>query len=41
MRLLLVKQVTFALAQTLTGVVKAAQGDVISDIESTFTVRNN
>jgi hypothetical protein len=35
------KQVTFALAQTLTGVVKAAQGVVISDIENTFTVRNN
>lgn len=36
-----VKQVTFALAQTLTGVVKEAQGVAISDIESTFTVRNN
>jgi hypothetical protein len=37
----LVKQVTFALAQTLTGVVKEAQSVVISDIENTFTVRNN
>ncbi|HEY0098648.1 MAG TPA: hypothetical protein VGB76_06805 [Pyrinomonadaceae bacterium] len=37
----LVKQVTFALAQTLTGMVKEAQGEVISDIENTFTVRNN
>ncbi|MCA1567249.1 MAG: hypothetical protein LC803_16675 [Acidobacteria bacterium] len=35
------KQVTYALAQTLTGVVKQAQGDVVSGIESTFTVRNN
>jgi hypothetical protein len=37
----LVKQITFALAQTLTGVVKEAQGEAISNIESTFTVRNN
>lgn len=35
------KQVTFALAQTLTGVVKEAQGVSISNVESTFTVRNN
>lgn len=37
----LVKQVTFALAQTLTAVVKEAQTEVIRDIEGTFTVRNN
>lgn len=37
----LVKQVTFALAQTLTGIVKEAQREAISNIESTFTVRSN
>jgi hypothetical protein len=36
----LVKQVTFALAQTLTAVMKDAQAEVNSDIERTFTVRN-
>lgn len=35
------KQVTFALAKTLTGVVKEAQATVIHSVESTFTVRNN
>lgn len=37
----LAKQVTFALAQTLTQVAKAAQPEVISSIETNFTVRNN
>ena len=36
-----VKQVTYALAQTLTGDVKEAQGAAISNIDRTFTVRNN
>ncbi len=35
------KQVTFASAMTLTQVAQVAQTAVISDIESTFTVRNN
>lgn len=35
------KQVTFALASTLTAVAKEAQAASISDIGETFTVRNN
>jgi hypothetical protein len=35
------KQVTFALASTLTAVAKEAQSAAVSDIEETFTVRNN
>jgi hypothetical protein len=35
------KQVTFATALALTQTAKDAQGAVIGDIESTFTVRNN
>lgn len=37
----LAKQVRFALAVTLTAVAKEAQDAVVTDIESTFTVRNN
>jgi hypothetical protein len=35
------KQVTFALASTLTAVAKEAQAASVSDVEGTFTVRNN
>lgn len=35
------KQFTFALASALTATAKAAQKEVLADIESTFTVRTN
>lgn len=35
------RQVTFALASTLTAVAKEAQKEIIRDVQSTFTVRGN